>query len=437
MQKPEDDGTTCDDAGTMQKSKDAGTTDTLVVLPFHRSAWDTLVVLPLLPEDEVLRGNVRMFPGGRTSSITVEEADRMRVRRRQNRPGLLYDPSVPGCAPCTWPHVIRAPGAGRGEYGVMLEGCGGAEPTLVDVQYTPTVPTECMAAGDTMLSQMRAVRGEDTSAGLMVGVGDHMRRTGFMGPFYLTSEGAKRAVAAAVEGAGRALHKGFAGRGVGWEEMLQRQEEAWPRGTPWWPQHWAASEDLGNAMHIDPDGSRSFAVWYAERGHAGVSDGWWFLFPTHGLAVELAHGTWISWDGRVQRHCTALPCVGEGDRLCSVFTSLPHNVLAHLDRGASLGAVLRDRGEVPRGGEKVVLRGRALFDSLVEGQSVRIRVAQPVPLKFKGGKRARIAWGKEHVRWAPSVVKSVASDHLIVRNRSSGKDSRLSIGQVSNTLVVE
>ena len=41
---------------------------------------------------------------------------------------------------------------------------------------------------------------------------------------------------------------------------------------------------------------------------------WYLLFPRHGLAIELCHGCWISWDGRVQPHCTAVPDVAEGDR---------------------------------------------------------------------------------------------------------------------------
>ena len=372
-----------------------------------------------------------MHPGGRVSSIAMEAADRMKVHRRENRPGLLYDPSAPGFEPCMWPHVIRAPASGRGGAARLLEGLDGAAPTLVDVRYTPTVPGPIMAAGRTMLTELRHVRGEDTAGGCMVGAGEHMRRTGFMGPFYVASEGSKRRVAAAMEVAGGVMHQGFVGRGVGWEEMLFRQREAWPPGTPWWPQCWDASEDLGNASHIDPDGDRAFAVWYAERGHEGVSDGWWFLLPQHGLAVELAHGTWISWDGRVQHHCTALPRVGEGDSLCSVFASIHSGVLSHLDRGAALREVLRERAT----GDG--LRGRALFDSLVEGQRVRVRVAQPVPRGFQGGKRARIDWGKQHVRWAPSIVKSVASDHIMLRDRSSGRESRLSVGDVSNKLVVE
>jgi hypothetical protein len=50
---------------------------------------------------------------------------------------------------------------------------------------------------------------------------------------------------------------------------------------------------------------------------------WYLLFPDVGLAIELAHGVGVSWDGRVHRHCTAVPRhVALRDHLyCSFFVN--------------------------------------------------------------------------------------------------------------------
>jgi hypothetical protein len=47
---------------------------------------------------------------------------------------------------------------------------------------------------------------------------------------------------------------------------------------------------------------------------------WYLLFPDVGLAIELAHGVGVSWDGRVHRHCTAVPRhVAPRDHLYALF----------------------------------------------------------------------------------------------------------------------
>ena len=54
------------------------------------------------------------------------------------------------------------------------------------------------------------------------------------------------------------------------------------------------------------------------RGQASLM--WYLLFPDVGLAIELAHGVGVSWDGRVHRHCTAVPRhVAPRDHLYSLF----------------------------------------------------------------------------------------------------------------------
>ena len=87
--------------------------------------------------EEYERGNVRRAASGRTTSITTEAADNIKVHRRENRPGLLYDESMEGFDPASWPHVIVPPDSGSGTRRVLLAGDEGEEPTVLDVYYDP------------------------------------------------------------------------------------------------------------------------------------------------------------------------------------------------------------------------------------------------------------------------------------------------------------
>ncbi len=76
------------------------------------------------------------------------------------------------------------------------------------------------------------------------------------------------------------------------------------------------SVDLGNSSHYDVGNvSQGFSVWTEEV--PGLASNWYFVMPNlygiendgnpfNGVAVKLLHGTAISWDGRVIRHCTSL-----------------------------------------------------------------------------------------------------------------------------------
>ena len=295
-------------------------------------------------DDEYPRGNVRMSSTGQVSTIAQDVADRMKVGRRENRPGLLYDASQPGFEPATWPHVVAAPPT-CGSIRLLLDDGEGKEPTLLTVDYTKDVAPSLTPCTRTVLDEHRHVRDmeSDPGAGYMVGAGMHMRRTGYAGPFYLITAGSKRRVASAMEKAGRDFHRHWVGRGAGYEEMLNLQREAFPKGTPDWPRHWDASQNLGNAMHLDPDGARSYAVWLSEHGHRSRSQRWWFLVPHYGVAIQIVHGTWLSWDGRKTHHCTAVPLVAEGDVLTSLFASIPDNLLKAYAKNDVCSARLRER----------------------------------------------------------------------------------------------
>ena len=67
--------------------------------------------LPLLPQAEVPQGNVRLTKVKvskratlRAEPITPEKAAALPTKLRDQAPGLVYDPSKPGCDPTSWPY---------------------------------------------------------------------------------------------------------------------------------------------------------------------------------------------------------------------------------------------------------------------------------------------------------------------------------------------
>ena len=123
-----------------------------------------------------------------------------------------------------------------------------------------------------------------------------------------------------------------AGAGCAWEDLEAHPTAAKYGGLPACAD---ASANLANPSHVDVgDAHRSFAVWVRQQPQAGRVDGWWFLFPHVGLAVELVDGVAISWDGREVSHCTSAPSqpVRHDDALLSLFFSLPLDVIAAGER---------------------------------------------------------------------------------------------------------
>jgi hypothetical protein len=133
---------------------------------------------------------------------------------------------------------------------------------------------------------------------------------------------------------GKIFTKHFLGKNVGYEEMLVKQRDLWPAECPDiltnYPLSYSASKNLGNELHRDNDAARSFAVWVNKKGNESKS--WYLLFPEWEVAVEIANGTWISWDGKCCAHCSAVPSVAEDDELLSLFCSLPARLCNHLKK---------------------------------------------------------------------------------------------------------
>ena len=88
------------------------------------------------------------------------------------------------------------------------------------------------------------------------------------------------------------------------------------------------SIDLGNASHFDRrDASVGFSVW-TKLSKDKVGN-WFFILPNmrgihngrtfEGIAIALYNGAAISWDGRLVRHCTALPSLSNGQHVFGMF----------------------------------------------------------------------------------------------------------------------
>ena len=387
-----------------------------------------------MPESEYPRGNVRRYPSGATISIEADAADNINMGRRHQRKGLLYDESYPGFYPTLWPCVVSPPADGHaGSYRLVLQPGEGeqGEGHVVDVCYDPRSDDRLLGWAQTAMAEHAPCRTEDMAVGGMVGVGDHLLRDGRLAHFKTAGVASRRRISNLMEGAGGVFQKHFGSRGVGFDEMVREQQRLWPQHKRpiGWPLCWDASANLGNAMHDDPDGWRSYAVW---RRSGRGSGSWWLLFPEWGVAICLEEGTWVSWDGRRQRHCTAAPSVHADDEFFSLFCSLPASLLGVRERVVSCVETMQQRSA----GEGV--RGSELFGMLREGMRVTYRVSPVAPAEVLArGKGALRQWVKQNTRWALARVHRVTETHVIVKDQNSaGTSVRLSVSDVSNRLVI-
>jgi hypothetical protein len=97
------------------------------------------------------------------------------------------------------------------------------------------------------------------------------------------------------------------------------------------------SVDLGNAAHYDVhDASEGFSVKTEDT--PGTGTNWFFLLPNvhcvrddgmhfNGIAIKLRHGTVISWDGRVVKHCTTVPIPGGNNHVYGTFTAAMERIV--------------------------------------------------------------------------------------------------------------
>lgn len=367
-------------------------------------------LIELLPHDARPRGNVKLtVPKGtrrtaRAAPVTAARVDAMPTGRRGQRPGVLYDPAFPGCDPETWKCVVDEHETRR----LLLPKLSGMEGSdVLDIVRLPNAAENdaLLEVGEQFYDAHGGVRKKEAMHGGMKGAGDHIDPQGFLAPFACPPSERLR-VAAGMQRAGRIFAKVWERRSVGWGEMLSMQEAVWPTGTPWWPQQWDVSRGLGNAKHADNDEVRAFAVWLSRM--PGPFRSWWLLFPDWGVAIKLAHGTWVSWNGKECPHCTAVPADSEGEALMSVFCSLQEKACDTLSREIACEEELVVRSEYG-GAREVGESGGELFARLEDGMLVSVKCAKELPEETAASmsKRALRRYGEKNYRWAACRVVEV------------------------------
>ena len=100
------------------------------------------------------------------------------------------------------------------------------------------------------------------------------------------------------------------------------------------------SEDLGNATHIDDqDIGHSCSLWFEKR--VGNAQNWYLIFPHViindgekeycGLAIQLFHGCFVSWEGSKLRHNSTIVRPGDDNHAHSIFFALKKMVESMID----------------------------------------------------------------------------------------------------------
>jgi hypothetical protein len=392
----------------------------------------------LLPETEYEYGNARLAASSLDETrvaICREVAAEIPLGRRQNRKGLLYDSSISGFEPASWPHVITTPTTGVGMRYLMLER-EGETPSMLYVGYDARAPLRIVTHIDNLVAMHEGCRGGDPMVGTMVGFGRHLRRDGHLANFVTNGVDRDRErvfVAHKMGVLGDVFNQHFVGRGVAYEDMLEMQHHLHQSDVS--SKHglyWAGAKNLGNAAHIDHDASRTYALWVARHGNSTQSRSWWFLLPRHGVAIEIFHGTYISWDARHVEHCTAVPHIYKGDAFLSVACMLPTAAMHVLERGFVARETLRQRSQPCAACSSHV----SIFEQLEVGTHVLYRWTPELPVGSMS-KRALIRHGKKNVRWVEGKVLRKTNSHVVIKDKYGNRQILLTPHEVGNQVVLQ
>ena len=109
--------------------------------------------------------------------------------------------------------------------------------------------------------------------GEIFGIGEHIDRNGnhcnFVIKPQLRNQWSNEDEKLSLEKCGSIFKKHFGDKPVGFEEMIQQQRYLWPMDCSDEltdvPRCWNASLNLGNEIHNDNDGTRSYAVWVSNK----------------------------------------------------------------------------------------------------------------------------------------------------------------------------
>ena len=316
------------------------------------------------------RGN--SYEGGPISHDGAIKKEEMKRRGKCKQiTSLLYNEKMDGFKPQLWTNHIRMDGDIR--LRLMPSGHaeddddGDGEGHILSIHRSHNIKEneELFEMASHLYDTHPPVRNGKQWEGVggMIGIGDHLaifphkHLTNFVIDKEFRNQESITMEKKILSECGTIFCNHFIDRNVGFEEMMSRQMMLWPHDPSksyeyWCPRCWNASENLGNEMHRDKDGDRSFAVWVNSKGDASTS--WYLLFPEWEVAIEMTNGTWISWDGRFCGHCSAVPVVAQGDRLLSLFCSLPKNLCNHLEAKASKSR----KGKKNKEKTKVSMKGK-------------------------------------------------------------------------------
>ena len=326
--------------------------------------------------------------------------------------GLLYNPSMVGCTPETWPFVVTK------EQRLLLRQPEQDKPDiLLDIHFSSDEHEnlKLVSIAKELFQVHHNVRNgvEWKGMGNMYGMGDHLTYERKVKSYCLKKPSLNRQVKTQLAVIGDIFNKHFKHREVGFDNLLDKQKLLWPKQDKanLRARHWQGSESLANKEHNDNDAVRSYAWWGCHN--PGKSHGWWLLFPRWGVAIALKHGTFVSWDGRECAHCSAVPQVEEGDNLLSLFTSLPCNLCDDRSTHHACQEILRQRMD---GGH---FGAEGIFSQLKMGSQVTL-LSIGKPPKHIIKKRSK--W-KRNVRWVRCVVKSIneVTKCIDLREKSGGK----------------
>ena len=117
--------------------------------------------------------------------------------------------------------------------------------------------------------------------------------------------------------------------------------------TPWTTMS-VTTMNYGNEDHVDGgDHCQGITIWHesnpptVKQSARRTLKGWYFLFPNmevrigeewkKGVAVRLQHGTVVTWDARLIRHCTSLPCL-QFNKKKDKIVSMTHGTYFGIDK---------------------------------------------------------------------------------------------------------
>ena len=115
-----------------------------------------------------------------------------------------------------------------------------------------------------------------------------------------------------------------------------------------WASLVVTTSNYGNETHLDmSDNCQGITIWHEKNptapGQESSIKNWFFLFPDmqicvdgewhNGVAVPLQHGTIVTWDATLVRHCTAFPTVTDGNNCAyGTYFGVAEKVANHLGR---------------------------------------------------------------------------------------------------------